>query len=322
MQKVLITGVAGFIGFSLANKLISEGINVLGIDNLNDYYDINLKHNRIYKLESVSKSNFQFIQMDLSDSSGLIDIFSMNTFDYVFHLAAQAGVRYSVENPTAYFEANVVGTYNLIEIVKTQPIKRFILASTSSIYGDSEEIRIREDQPSNPIQFYAVTKVVDEIMAKAYSEIYNLKVTVFRFFTVYGPWGRPDMALFKFVKKIIDNEPIDIYNNGKHKRSFTYIDDVVYYLKKLMESEDDDQRYQVYNLGNPVSVELLDFVSIIETLLKTTSQKRFLPLQFGDVNGNVPDITKLVGRFGQREFTDINTGISEFIKWFRWYYKV
>lgn len=323
MGDVLITGVAGFIGFSLAKNLLQEGHNVVGLDNMNSYYDPELKKQRIIHLENYSKKlkNFKFVKLDLEDILGVSSFLKNQRFDYVYHFAAQAGVRYSLENPRKYFESNVIGTFNLIEILKSCAIKRLVLASTSSIYGNSHKSMVTESDALNPIQFYAASKEIDETMCKIYSKIYDLNVTIFRFFTVYGPWGRPDMALFKFVKSIIEQRPIDIYNNGNHSRSFTYIDDVVYYLKKIIEI-DSNSKYEIYNLGNPKFVELLDFIEIIENKLQLSAQKRFLPLQFGDVQGNLPDINKLINDFGDHEFVDVEVGINNFISWYKSYYRV
>jgi UDP-glucuronate 4-epimerase len=321
MGDVLITGAAGFIGFSLAKNLLQEGHNVVGLDNMNSYYDPELKKQRILHLENYSEklNNFKFVNLDLEDMLGMSSVLKNQRFDYVYHFAAQAGVRYSLENPRKYFESNVIGTFNLIEILKSCAIKRLVLASTSSIYGNSHKSMVTESDALNPIQFYAVSKEIDETMCKIYSQIYDLNVTIFRFFTVYGPWGRPDMALFKFVKSIINKHPIEIYNNGNHKRSFTYIDDVIFYLTKVMELSSED-KYEVYNLGNPVSVDLLEFIKIIEDKLAITAEKIYLPLQFGDVHGNLPSIEKLTKKFGEKKFMNVGTGISNFIDWYKSHY--
>jgi UDP-glucuronate 4-epimerase len=324
MSNVFITGVAGFIGYSLAKRLIQDGHNVVGLDNMNDYYDPMLKRQRVNNLivESAAHKNFDFIEKDLGDLTEICSILNFQKFDYIYHLAAQAGVRYSFENPKTYFESNVTGTFNLIELLRSYPIKRFILASTSSIYGNSHKLVVSETDALKPIQFYAVSKKLDEILCETYSKIYNLKVTVFRFFTVYGPWGRPDMALFKFVNSIIENQPVEVYNFGNHKRSFTYIDDVVHYLVKAMDLKYLEDPFQVYNLGNPKSVNLLDLVAIIEEKLGNKAEKKYLPLQFGDVYGNLPNIDKLVDQFGDKSFTDIDAGVDNFINWYKEYYKI
>jgi UDP-glucuronate 4-epimerase len=321
MATVLVTGSAGFIGFSLARKLLNEGHQVVGIDNLNSYYDVKLKQDRLSILQNElpNKNRFIFQKLDLIESGEVHHLIENYEFDYVYHLAAQAGVRYSIQNPDTYFESNVRGTFNLLESLRKKPPKKLILASTSSIYGESSLSRLSEEVEVNPIQFYAATKEIDEIMCNMYSSIYSLDITVFRFFTVYGPWGRPDMSLFKFVRRIINKEPIEIYNNGKHKRSFTYIDDVIYYLMKAIESGLEEKGFQIYNLGNPKSVDLLDFVTIIEKELKIKSTIELLPLQFGDVTGSSPDITKLITKFGKIEFTKVEEGVTKFIDWYKSY---
>lgn len=323
MSDILITGAAGFIGFSLAKELVLAGHNVVGLDNMNSYYDPELKNQRIANLKNHAGKlkNFKFIKLDLEDMPGLRSILKNQRFDYIYHFAAQAGVRFSLENPRKYFESNVVGTFNLIELLRSSSIKRLFLASTSSIYGNGTKSIVTESDAVNPIQFYAVSKEIDEIMCKIYSKIYDINVTIFRFFTVYGPWGRPDMALFKFVKSIIEQRPIEIYNNGNHKRSFTYIDDVVYYLRKALETEFDD-KFAIYNLGSPKSVELLNFIKLIENNLQIAVQKKFLPLQFGDVHGNLPNVNKLINKFGNHEFIDVEVGINNFISWYKSYYRV
>jgi UDP-glucuronate 4-epimerase len=273
----------------------------------------------ILQNELTKKKRFVFQKIDLIESSDLHHLIENHEFDFVYHLAAQAGVRFSIQNPDSYFESNVRGTFNLLESLRKKPPKKLILASTSSIYGESSLPKLSEEVEVNPIQFYAATKEIDEIMCNMYSLIYSLDITVFRFFTVYGPWGRPDMSLFKFVRSIINKEPIEIYNNGKHRRSFTYIDDVIHYLIKAIETGEEEKGFQIYNLGNPKSVDLLDFVAIIEKELKLKSTLELLPLQFGDVTGSSPDITKLITKFGNIEFTKVEEGVTKFIDWYKSY---
>jgi UDP-glucuronate 4-epimerase len=320
MQKILVTGAAGFIGFSLCKELIHLGYDVFGLDNLNQYYDIELKKNRLKYLDEFKKDcdgSFTFHQFDLRNSpSEMIDLLPYY-FTNIYHFAAQAGVRFSITNPDEYFSNNVTGTYNLLEYIKKTKNGKLVFSSTSSVYGDSKTYPQSESLALNPIQFYASTKAIGEEMCKMYVKIYGLEVCVFRFFTVYGPWGRPDMALFNFTKNISANKPIDIFNQGLHHRSFTYISDVTFYLVKYLEIN--LPNFSIFNLGNPQSVELKLLVDLIEMNLGVAAIKNNRSLQMGDVVRTHADITLLNSFFGRHEFTNLETGVKNFCDWFKSY---
>ncbi len=334
-MKVLVTGVAGFVGYHLASRLLAEGIQVYGIDNLNDYYDVNLKKNRLAQLHP--EFGFTFELLDLANREGMLELFQQQKFDYVVNLAAQAGVRYSLENPFAYADSNLTGFVNLLEGCRQSQVKHLVFASSSSVYGANTKIPFAvSDNVDHPISLYAASKKANELIAHVYSHLYNLPTTGLRFFTVYGPWGRPDMAYFKFVKAISEGKPIDVYNRGKMKRDFTYIDDVIEGVIRVMSKpphvnpdnrpNSHDERpsivpYKIYNIGNNNPVELITFIEVIEKALGKTAQKNLLPMQPGDVPCTYADVNDLIEDVGFKPSTPIDEGIHRFVKWYREYYK-
>lgn len=313
---ILVTGAAGFIGFHVSQKLISQGHKVIGIDNINDYYDQSLKQAR---LEILSKeSNFHFEKIDLCEYNKVNDLFTAFTPIKVCHLAAQAGVRYSLSNPFAYQKSNNEGFLNILEISKNHNIQNFVYASSSSVYGANTKLPFSEEDPvNNPISLYAATKRSNELVAHCYSHLFNIPCSGLRFFTVYGPWGRPDMALFLFTKSILDNRPIEIFNEGKMLRNFTYIDDIVNGVICVLESP---KKYEIYNIGNNKAENLLDFIEQIEMNLGQKAIRKLCPMQPGDVVATVADITK-IRALGYEPRTNINDGIRNFINWYKNYYK-
>ncbi|MFB8794768.1 MAG: NAD-dependent epimerase [Microcoleus sp.] len=325
-MKILVTGAAGFIGYHLAQRLLSQGEQVYGIDNLNDYYDVNLKKARLAQLQSHSEFTFQ--HLDLSDRAGISQLFQNQKFDRVVHLAAQAGVRYSLENPHAYEDSNLTGFLNILEGCRHSQIEHLVFASSSSVYGANTKIPFAvSDNVDHPISLYAATKKANELMAHCYSHLYNLPITGLRFFTVYGPWGRPDMAYFKFVKAIAENQPIDVYNFGKMQRDFTYIDDVIEGVVRVMykSPQSNSQNsstapYKIYNIGNNSPVELLTFIEVIESAMGQTVTKNLLPMQPGDVPSTYADVDELMKDVGFKPVTPIEEGINHFVKWYRDYY--
>lgn len=334
-MKVLVTGVAGFIGYHLAQRLLAEGIEVYGIDNLNDYYDVQLKKDRLAGLEPHAGFTFKFL--DLADRDRILQLFPDQGFDYVINLAAQAGVRYSLENPFAYVDSNMSGFVNLLEGCRQTQVKHLVFASSSSVYGANTKIPFSvTDNVDHPISLYAATKKANELIAHVYSHLYNLPTTGLRFFTVYGPWGRPDMAYFKFVKAIAEGKSIDIYNFGKMKRDFTYVDDVIEGVVRVMhkppqsnlkesgnhpEAVTTNVPYKIYNIGNNSPIELMTFIEVIEKALGKTAQKNFLPMQPGDVPSTYADVEDLIKDVGFKPSTTIDEGIHRFVEWYRGYYK-
>ena len=350
-MKILITGTAGFIGFHLANKLLTRGDVVVGMDCINDYYDPNLKYSRLsnagIKKESVEYGklvsstnweNYQFIQLDLADKDGLNTLFENQKFDAVCNLAAQAGVRYSLENPSAYIDSNVVGFTNILEACRRYSVNNLAYASSSSVYGLNEKLPFStSDNVDHPISLYAASKKTNELLAHTYSHLFGIQTTGLRFFTVYGPWGRPDMALFLFTKAALEGKPIDIFNNGDMLRDFTYIDDIVEGVSRVIDhpansnlkwnaSNPDPSTssapYRIYNIGNNNPVKLLDFISGIEKELGIVMEKKFLPLQMGDVPSTYANVNDLVSDLNYKPDTTIQEGISKFITWYREYYLV
>lgn len=332
-QTVLITGVAGFIGYSVARKLLTLGVHVVGIDSFDPYYDVKLKEKRIQQI--ANDNNFDFFQVDITDESRMDKIFASYQIDVIIHLAAQAGVRYSIENPRAYIQANVVGTLEVLENSKKYNIKHLLIASTSSAYGGNTTMPFDELQKADmQMSLYAASKKATEVMSHSYSHLFKLPVTCFRFFTVYGPWGRPDMALFKFAKAIKENKPIDVYNYGKMKRDFTYIDDLVEAIIRLMNKVPDLNRgkvgaedslsaiapWRVVNIGNATPVQLMDYISSLEKSMGKIATKNLLPMQPGDVPSTVADITllKSLTNFVPQTATDV--GVKQFVDWYIEYY--
>jgi UDP-glucuronate 4-epimerase len=333
-MKVLVTGAAGFIGFHTASKLVARGDEVVGLDNLNPYYDPTLKRSRLAQLEG--HPNWRFQKLDLVDRFGMTGLFKAERFDRVVHLAAQAGVRYSIENPMAYVESNLVGHTNLLEACRHHEVQHLVYASTSSVYGANTKMPFSVHQNvDHPLSFYAATKKANELMAHTYSALYKLPTTGLRFFTVYGPWGRPDMALFKFTKAILENRAIEVYNFGHHRRDFTYIDDivegVVRCLDKVAEPNPDWDSgepdpgtsfapYRVYNIGNQGPIELMRYIEILEECLGRTAEKQMLPMQAGDVPDTWADVEALVADVGYRPATPVEEGVSRFVDWYLAHY--
>lgn len=334
-MNILVTGAAGFIGYSLSRRLLNEGHEVCGLDNLNDYYDVNLKKNRLQILEK--HSQFKFKHLDLADRHAIKELFSVNTFDYVVNLAAQAGVRYSIENPASYVDSNLVGFANILEGCRHSNVKHLVYASSSSVYGLNTQMPFSvRHNVDHPISLYAASKKANELMAHTYSYLYNLPTTGLRFFTVYGPWGRPDMALFLFTKAIMNNEPIKVFNNGNMQRDFTYVDDIVEGVVRVMNTipkADSDWSsanpnpssscvpYRLYNIGNNQPVALMSFVEAIENAIGKKALKEFLPLQAGDVPATYADVNDLIKDTGFKPSTPIADGIKNFIDWYKNYYK-
>jgi len=322
-HKILITGCAGFIGFHLSKLLISKGYDVKGLDNLNDYYDVNLKKNRLHQI--VSEHNFEFHKIDLLDKKQMDDLFKNNNFTCVVHLAAQAGVRYSLKNPQAYIDTNITGYVNMLELCKEYGIKLLLYASSSSVYGDCKNFPLREDDVSiKPISLYGTTKKFNEELAFSYFNLYRLNTIGLRFFTVYGPWGRPDMALFKFTKNIIENQSIDVYNKGNHSRSFTYVDDIINAIELLLIKylNIDESINSVLNIGGDKSIELLDFINLIERKLNKKATIKLLEKQPGDVERTESNCDKIKSLVEYKPKVSINDGIENFINWYKSYYKI
>ena len=317
-HTTFVTGVAGFIGFHTAKALLERGTRVIGIDNLNTYYDVSLKKARLAQL--IPHDNFTFYHKNINNFDALQKIFSQHHIDKICNLAAQAGVRYSIENPFTYQESNIKGFLNLLEMARKFPVHNFVFASSSSVYGNNTKLPFSvEDNVDTPISLYAATKRSDELMAFTYSHLYNIPLTGLRYFTVYGPWGRPDMALFIFTSAILNERPIDIYNFGKMKRDFTYIDDIV---DGTISSLNNPFKYELFNLGNSKTVQLMDLITLIEEELGIEAKKKFLPLQPGDVPETYADIEKTKKMLDFNPKTSIKTGIQKFIAWYRNYYTI
>ena len=326
-KSFLITGCAGFIGFHLTKKLLESNQKVVGIDNINDYYDIKLKKDRLNILKKKKDGKFIFFKKDLLDKKILEKIFKKYKFNFVIHLAAQAGVRYSLINPRSYIDNNLIGFFNILNECKKRKVDHFIHASTSSVYGNTNKFPIKETfDTSSPLQLYAATKKSNELMAYCYSHLYNMKITGLRFFTVYGPWGRPDMALSIFTKSILKNKPIHLFNYGNHTRDFTFIDDIVNGIlnlanNKLVNRKKFREKYKVFNLGNNNPISLKNYVHLIEKYLGKKAKKRYKPLQQGDVIKTFSSTTKARKFFNYKSKTNPSEGVKKFITWYRSYYK-
>jgi UDP-glucuronate 4-epimerase len=335
-EKVLVTGVAGFIGFHLSQKLLGLGYQVIGIDNLNDYYDVNLKKSRLALLEP--KADFTFLNFDLTDKKQLDGLFDTHQFPYVVNLAAQAGVRYSIINPYAYLESNLHGFLNVLEACRHHKTKHLVYASSSSVYGANKKMPFSVHQNvDHPLSLYAASKKSNELMAHTYSSLYSLPTTGLRFFTVYGPYGRPDMALFIFTKAILEGKPIDVYNEGKMKRDFTYVADIVESISRLVphvakpntewngmtpDPATSFAPYRVYNIGNNSPVELMHFIETIEKKLGKKAIKNLMPIQDGDVPETFADVEDLMREVDFKPATSIETGIGQFVDWYTSYYNI
>ncbi len=330
-MRVLVTGAAGFIGSTLAKKLLDRSDQVVGIDNLNDYYDVSLKEARLGRL--TEKTTFQFMQMDIADRAALAKLFEDSAFDVVVNLAAQAGVRYSIENPAAYIDANLVGFGNILEGCRHSGVGHLVYASSSSVYGSNEDLPFSEkDNVDHPISLYAASKKANELMAHAYAHLYGLPTTGLRFFTVYGPWGRPDMALFKFTRGILDGTPIPVFNKGQMVRDFTYIDDIVEGVMRVIDrpaaksegrSQPDRSRsapWRVYNIGNSHRVQLMDYISALEKALGQKAVLDLMPMQDGDVPATEADVSALEADFSYRPRVQVEEGIERFVEWYKSFY--
>jgi len=330
--KILVTGTAGFIGFHLAKKLLDQGHTVIGLDNINDYYDVNLKYGRLNELgidksnlednkslQSSTYPNHKFIKANLEDAETLNKLFETEKFDAVCNLAAQAGVRYSIENPHAYISSNIVGFMNILEACRNYNVKNLSYASSSSVYGLNKEQPFKTtDQTDTPVSLYAATKKSNELMAHTYSHLYNIQTTGLRFFTVYGPWGRPDMAPMLFTDAILNDRAIKVFNHGKMSRDFTYVDDIVDGIVKVINNP---SPYNIYNIGNNSPVNLMEFIETIENALDKEATKNFMDIQPGDVESTFADVSGLIEDFDYKPETPLSHGVDEFVKWYREFYK-
>lgn len=322
-KTYLITGGAGFIGFHLSKSLLEKGARVIGFDNMNDYYDVRLKEDRLAKLYYYDK--YTFVKGDLSDNADVFRMFQEYRPDIVVNLGAQAGVRYSIDNPTAYMESNMMGFFHILEGCRYFPVEHLVYASSSSVYGGNEKVPFStEDKVDEPVSLYAATKKSNELMAHAYSKLFSIPVTGLRFFTVYGPFGRPDMAYFKFTKRILAGEPIQVYNRGDMMRDFTYIDDIVRGVENILcnppEQNAKGAFYKLYNIGNNKPVKLMDFIETLERCLGREAKKEYLPMQPGDVYQTYADVTDLMRDYDFKPDTPIAEGLQKFVDWYRSYY--
>ncbi|MCX7743491.1 MAG: NAD-dependent epimerase [Flavobacteriales bacterium] len=347
MKKVLITGTAGFIGYHLTQKMLASGYEVVGVDNVNDYYDVNLKWSRLQLLgihranavkgSLISSGNFHFSYTDIADTEAMMKLFDEHRFDGVIHLAAQAGVRYSLINPAAYIHSNVSGFLSVLEACKVYPVKHLVYASTSSVYGLNTRVPFQVSQHTDhPMSLYAATKKSNELMAHAYSHLYQIPTTGIRFFSVYGPWGRPDMALFIFTKNILEGKPIQVFNHGNMKRDFTYVDDIVNGVMRVLlkppvaqPNWTDEENpstssapYRLVNIGNNNPVNLMDFIREIEINTGKQAIIKYLPMQPGDVPMNVADVTDLVNEYNYKPSITVKEGVASFVNWYREYYQI
>ncbi|PPD22470.1 MAG: capsular biosynthesis protein CpsI [Methylobacter sp.] len=335
-MKILVTGAAGFIGSALSKRLLDRGDEVVGVDNLNEYYDVNLKLARLAKLQDYDR--FKFIKLDIADKAAVEALFAGEQVQRVMHLAAQAGVRYSLTNPHAYIDANIVGFINILEGCRHNRVEHLAYASSSSVYGANTNMPFSvHDNVDHPVSLYAASKKANELMAHTYSHLYQLPTTGLRFFTVYGPWGRPDMSLFMFTRNILEGKPIDVFNYGNHQRDFTYIDDIVEGVIRVIDKPAQGNPawsgdkpdpgtslspYRVYNIGNNNPVHLLTFIETLEKCLGLEAIKNFLPLQLGDVPNTYADVTDLVADLGYKPATPLQFGINQFVEWYKDFYKI
>ncbi|MDE1949626.1 MAG: NAD-dependent epimerase [Burkholderiales bacterium] len=335
-MKILVTGAAGFIGMTTTLLLLARGDEVVGIDNLNDYYDVRLKQDRLARL--TPNPGFRFVKMDVADRPAMARLFAEERFDRVIHLAAQAGVRYSLQNPHAYIDSNIVGFTNILEGCRHGGVRHLVYASSSSVYGGNTKMPFSEhDSVDHPVSLYAATKKANELMAHTYSHLYRLPTTGLRFFTVYGPWGRPDMALFLFTKAILEGRPIDVFNHGRMQRDFTYVDDIAEGVVRVLDRpaepnpgyrplEPDpatsDAPFRVFNIGNHSPVQLLEYIGCVESALGRKAQMNLLPMQDGDVPATYADVDALRDWVGFTPATDIRTGVGRFVDWYRAYYRL
>jgi len=319
-SPILVTGAAGFIGYHLCQGLLAAGHTVVGLDNLNDYYDIDLKNSRLDLLQA--KENFDFAKIDLQDKEALLNLFKTHQFDHVVNLAAQAGVRYSLDHPEAYIDSNITGFLNVLEACRAHPVQHLIYASSSSVYGLNKEMPFNTDQKTDtPLSLYAASKKANELMAHSYASLFKIPCTGLRFFTVYGPWGRPDMALYKFSDLIYQGQPIEIYNKGDMMRDFTYIDDIVTPIIKLigMDAPTGDVPTELYNIGGGNPKNLMDVITMLEEQLGMEADKKFLPMQPGDVKETSADTKKLADKTGYTPQTSIEQGLGNFVDWYKEY---
>ncbi|GAB4043927.1 NAD-dependent epimerase/dehydratase family protein [Spirosoma litoris] len=336
-MRVLVTGSAGFIGFHTVNKLLEEGFEVIGLDNINDYYSPQLKYARLKEagiekeeikwynfVKSYKNSNYSFIRMNLEDKQQLFSLFQTEKFDYVINLAAQAGVRYSIENPDVYIQSNIIGFHYILEACRNFPVKHLIHASSSSVYGANAKIPFSEDDKvDTPVSLYAATKKSNELMAHAYSHLYDIPITCLRFFTVYGPWGRPDMAPMLFARAIMEDKAIKVFNNGEMERDFTFVGDIVNgIIKTTLKPLKKEIKYNVLNIGNGSPVNLMAFIKELERCMGKEAIKKYMPMQAGDVPKTWANVDSLVFKFGYKPNTKIEKGIQEFIEWYKEYYSL
>lgn len=336
-MKILVTGAAGFIGFHLCRRLVNEGHEVIGIDNINDYYDVDLKYARLEELgikrdeakvflsECLSTyygAQMTFIRVNLEDEENIPKLFEKSGFEIVCNLAAQAGVRYSIENPKAYIDSNINGFLNVLECCRHNNVRRLVYASSSSVYGNTLEVPFKESNNVDfPISLYAATKKSNELMAHTYSHLYNLETIGLRFFTVYGPWGRPDMAMFLFAEAILNDKSIKVFNNGDLSRDFTYIDDIINgVMKTLIQDSRNNSLYKLYNIGNSTPVQLIDFINAIEKVTEKRAIKKMMPMQAGDVNRTWADIEKMKNDYDYSPSVSVDKGVQEFINWYQLHY--
>lgn len=330
MSKYLITGTAGFIGFHMANALLGKGEEVVGLDNINDYYDVNLKYARLNEagirkkdvdwhkmVQSARYPSYRFIRMNLEDKDGITELFRDEKFDYVIHLAAQAGVRYSIDHPDVYIQSNIVGFFNILEACRHYPVKYLLYASSSSVYGNNEKVPFSEDDNvDHPVSLYAATKKSNELMASTYSHLYGIKATGLRFFTVYGPWGRPDMAIWKFTEAMLNDKPIQVYAEGKLLRDFTYIDDIIAGISSILGKLDKETPPRLMNIGHNHPETVNDLINELEQILHRKAVKEFLPMQPGDVVSTYADINLINSYCGFYPTTKLMLGLNEFYKWY------